>query len=41
MPFSEYGNAVLFGKISAVEATVGVEVIVDRGIGGSKFLDGL
>ncbi len=40
-PFSERGNAVMFEIVSAVEVTVVVEVVVDRGVGGSKFLEGL
>ena len=40
-PFSERGGAVLLEGIAAVEVAVLVEVIVDRGMGGGKFLQGL
>ncbi len=40
-PFSERGSAVLFENISAVEVTVVIEMVVDRGMGGGKFLEGL
>jgi len=39
-PFSERGSAVLFENVSAVEVTVVVEVVMDRGMRGSKFLEG-
>ena len=39
-PFSERGGAVLLEGIAAVEVAVLVEVIVDRGMGGGKFLQG-
>ena len=37
-PFRESGSAVLFEDVAGVEMTVEVEVIVDRGVGGGKFL---
>jgi len=37
-PFRECGSAVLLEDIAAVEVTVLVEVIVDRGVSGGKFL---
>ena len=37
-PFSERGNAVLLEDIAAVEVAVMVEMIVDRGVDGGKFL---
>ncbi len=40
-PFSERGGTVLLEGIAAVEVAVLVEVIVDRGMGGGKFLQGL
>ncbi len=40
-PFSERGSAVLLEDIAAVEVAVLVEVVVDRGMGGGKFLEGL
>ncbi len=40
-PFSERGSAVLCEDIAAVEVTIMVEVVVDRSMGGSKFLEGL
>ena len=41
MPFSERGSAVLLEDIAAVEVAVLVEVVVDRGMGGGEFLQGL
>src|SRR5680860_1673843 len=38
-PFCECGSAVLFEDVAAVEVTVEVEVIVDRGVGGGKLLE--
>jgi hypothetical protein len=38
-PFRECSNAVLFEDIAAVEVTVEVEVIVDRGVGGGELLE--
>jgi hypothetical protein len=40
-PLSQGGGAVLLENVSAVEVAVVVEVIVDRGMGGGKFLQGL
>ena len=40
-PFSERGGAVLLEDIAAIEVAVLVEVIVDRGMGGGEFLQGL
>ena len=40
-PFGKSGSAVLLEDIAAVEVTVLVEVIVDRSMGGGKFLQGL
>jgi hypothetical protein len=37
-PFSQGGRTVLFEDVAAVEVTVDVEMIVDRGVGGGKFL---
>jgi hypothetical protein len=39
-PSRECGSAVLLEDIAAVEVTVLVEVIVDRGIGSGKLLEG-
>ena len=39
-PFRECGSAVLLEDISAVEVKVLVEVIVDRGMGSGKLLEG-
>jgi len=38
MPLGQGGSAVLFEDIAAVKVTIVVEVIVDRGVGGGKFL---
>jgi hypothetical protein len=38
-PFRECGSAVLFEDIAAVEVTVVVEVIMDRGVGGGELLE--
>ena len=40
-PFSERGSAVLLEDFTAVEVAVLVDVVVDRGVGGGKFLQGL
>jgi len=40
-PFRECGSVVLLEDISAVEVTVLVEVVVDRGMGGGKLLESL
>ena len=39
-PFCECGGAVLLEDIAAVKVAVIVEVIVDRGMGGGKLLEG-
>src|SRR5680860_231473 len=38
-PFCECSSAVLFEDFAAVEVTVEVEVIVDRGVGGGELLE--
>ena len=38
-PSRECGSAVLFEDVAAVEVTVKVEVIVDRGVGGGELLE--
>jgi hypothetical protein len=40
-PLSQSRGAVLLENISAVEVAVLIEVIVDRGVNGSKLLQGL
>jgi hypothetical protein len=40
-PFSERGSAALFENVSTVKVPVMVEMIVDRGVDDSKFLQGL
>ncbi len=40
-PFSERVSAVVFENVSAVEVAVVVEVVVKRGMGGGKCLEGL
>ncbi len=40
-PFSERGRAVLLEDIAAIEVTVVVEMIVDRGVDGGELLQGL
>ena len=40
-PFGERGSTVLLEDITTVEVTVLVKVIVDGGVGGGKFLQGL
>ncbi len=40
-PFSERGSAVLLEDIAAVETAVLVEVVVDRGMDGGEFLQGI
>ena len=37
-PLGQGGRTVLFEDLAAVEVTVVVEVVVDRGVGGCKFL---
>jgi hypothetical protein len=39
-PLGQGGGAVLFKDVATVEVTVVVEVVVDRGVNGSKFLKG-
>ncbi len=39
--FGERGRAVLFEVIAAVEVAILVDVIVDEGMGGGEFLQGL
>ena len=39
-PFCACGSAVLFEDVAAVEVTIEVEVIVDRGVGGGELLEG-
>ena len=39
-PFSERSGAALFEDVAAIEMTVVVEMIVDRGVGGGEFLQG-
>jgi hypothetical protein len=38
-PFRESGSAVLLEDVAAVEVTVLVEVVVDRGMGGGELLE--
>ncbi len=40
-PFSEGDGAVLLEDIAAIEVTVVVEMIMDRGMDGGEFLQGL
>ncbi len=40
-PFGQCGRTVLLENIAAVEVAVVVEMIVDRGMGGGEFLQGL
>ena len=40
-PFGQRGGTVFFEGFAAVQVTVEVEMIVDRGIDGGKFLQGL
>ncbi len=40
-PFGQRGGAVLLEDIAAVEVTVLVEVIVDRGMGSRKLVEGI
>jgi len=39
-PLGQGGRTVLFEDMPAVEVTVRVEVVVDRGVRGGKFLQG-
>ncbi len=41
MPLGQGGGTVLFEDVAAVEVAVLIEVIVDRGVGGGKLLQGL
>ena len=40
-PFGQCSRAVLLENFAAVEVAVVVEMIVDRGMGGGEFLQGL
>ena len=40
-PFSERGGAGLLEDFAAVQMALLIEVIVDRGVGGGEFLQGL
>ena len=40
-PLGQGGRTVLFEDVAGVDVAVVVEVVVDRGMGGSKFLQGL
>jgi hypothetical protein len=40
-PFGKRGSAVLFEDVSAVEVTLVVEVVMERGMDGGKFLQGV
>ena len=40
-PFVQRGSAIFFEGFAAVEMTVEVEVVVDRGMDGREFLPGL
>ncbi len=40
-PFSKCSNAVLLEDIAAIEVTIVVEMIVDRGVDGGELLQGL
>ena len=40
-PLGQRGGAVLLECLAAIEMTVVVEMVVDRGMGGSEFLQGL
>ena len=39
-PFDQGGGTVLFEDVAVVEVTVLIEMIVNRGMGGGKFLQG-
>ena len=41
MPRDQGGGAVLLEDVAAVEVTVPIEMIMDRGVDGGKFLQGL
>ncbi len=40
-PFGQGGGAVLLENVAAVEVTVLIEMIMDRGMDGGKLLEGL
>ena len=40
-PLGQGGGSVLFESIAAVEMAVVVEMVVDRGVDGGEFLQGL
>jgi len=40
-PLGQRGEAVLLEDVAAAEAAIVVKVIVDRGVGGGEFLQGL
>ena len=40
-PFGQRGSAIFFEGFAAVEVTVEIEMIVDRGMDGSELLQGL
>ncbi len=40
-PLGQSSRAVLFENVAAVEVAILVEVVVDRGMGGGEFLQGL
>jgi len=40
-PYGEGGRAVLLEDIAAIEVAIVIEMIVDRGVDGGKFLQGL
>ncbi len=41
VPFSQRDGAVLLEDVAAVEVTVLIELVVDRGMGGGEFLQNL
>ncbi len=41
MPLSQSGGAVLLEDITATEVAVQVEMVVDQGVNGGEFLQGL
>ena len=41
MPLGQGGGSVLFENVAAVEMALVVEVVVDRGVDGGEFLQGL
>ncbi len=40
-PLGQCGSTAVFGGFAAVQVTVEVEMIVDRGMDGGEFLQGL